>query len=135
VTGLRARPGAFGLVGANGGILSKYSAAVYSTAPAPWRRAESAALQEQVAAWPPVPQAATADGPAVIESWTVRYPRSGPPAGVVAGRLADGNARFLARADPADPDLAALLTEGQPAGHRVTARSADGVNHVTLARG
>ena len=52
----------------------------------------------------------------------------------VAGRLADGNARFLARADPADQDLAALLTEGDPAGHRVTAHSADGVNHVTLAR-
>ena len=135
VTGLRARPGAFGLVGANGGILSKYSAAVCSTAPAPWRPTESAVLQEQVAAWPPVPQAAAADGPAVIESWTVRYPRSGPPAGVVAGRLTgSGNARFLARADPADEDLAALLTSGDPAGHRITARSADGVNHVTLAR-
>ena len=78
VTGLRARPGAFGLVGANGGILSKYSAAVFSTAPAPWRPSENAALQEQVAAWPPVPQATAADGPAVIESWTVAYPRSGP---------------------------------------------------------
>ena len=72
-------------------------------------------------------------GPAVIESWTVAYPRSGPPAGVVAGRLDGSSARFLARADPADQDLAALLTEGDPAGHRVTAHSADGVNHVTLA--
>jgi acetyl-CoA C-acetyltransferase len=134
VTGLRARPGAFGLVGANGGILSKYSAAVCSTAPAPWRPPENAALQEQVAAWPPVPQATAAHGAAVIESWTVAYPRSGPPAGVVAGRLDGSSARFLARADPADQDLAALLTEGDPAGHRVTARSADGVNHVTLAR-
>jgi acetyl-CoA C-acetyltransferase len=134
VAGLRARPGAFGLVGANGGILSKYSAAVYSTTPAPWRPSESAALQEQVAAWQAVPKAGAADGPAVIESWTVRYSRNGPPAGVVAGRLQDGsNARFLARADPADTDLAALLSEGDPAGRRVTARSADGVNHVTLA--
>jgi len=135
VTGLRARPGAFGLVGANGGILSKYSAAVYSTAPAPWRPAESAALQEQVAAWPPVPQAAAADGPAVIESWTVRYGRSGPPAGVVAGRLADGGERFLARAADGDTALLELLSSGDPAGKRILARNSDGINVVTLARG
>ena len=37
VTALRARPGAFGLVGANGGALHKYSAGVYSTTPAAWQ--------------------------------------------------------------------------------------------------
>jgi acetyl-CoA C-acetyltransferase len=33
----RSRPGSFGFVGANGGIMSKYSAGVYSTAPVPWK--------------------------------------------------------------------------------------------------
>src|SRR5690606_35235600 len=37
VTLLRERPGEYGLVGANGGMLSKYSVGVYSTAPTPWR--------------------------------------------------------------------------------------------------
>jgi acetyl-CoA C-acetyltransferase len=135
VAGLRARPGAFGLVGANGGILSKYSAAVCSTAPAPWRPSASRELQQQVAAWPPVPQATAADGPAVIESWTVRYPRPGPPAGVVAGRLDGSGARFLARADDADSALLELLSSGDPAGQRILARTADGINQATLARG
>jgi acetyl-CoA C-acetyltransferase len=136
VTRLRAAPGAFGLAGANGGILSKYSAAVYSAAPAPWRPATSPALQQQVASWPPVPQATAADGPAVIESWTVRYPKSGPPAGVVAARLDGGHgARFLARAADGDTALLELLSSGDPAGQRVMARPENGINYVTLARG
>jgi acetyl-CoA C-acetyltransferase len=36
VSEMRERPGQFGLVGANGGIMSKYSAGVYSTEPAEW---------------------------------------------------------------------------------------------------
>ena len=36
VARVRARPGGFGLVGANGGIMSKYSVGVYSVTPAPW---------------------------------------------------------------------------------------------------
>ncbi len=32
----RSNPGSFGFVGANGGIMSKYSAGVYSSTPAPW---------------------------------------------------------------------------------------------------
>ena len=33
----RANPGSYGFVGANGGIMSKYSVGVYSTTPAAWR--------------------------------------------------------------------------------------------------
>ena len=36
VTQMRDKPGAFGLVGANGGVMSKYSVGVYSTEPADW---------------------------------------------------------------------------------------------------
>src|SRR5262249_39061000 len=32
----RSHPGSFGFVGANGGIMGKYSVGVYSTTPAPW---------------------------------------------------------------------------------------------------
>src|SRR5262249_61649714 len=100
-----------------------------------WGRWGTGALREESAAWRPVPQATAAHGPAVIESWTVGYPRSGPPAGVVAGRLADGGGRFLARAADGDTALLGLLSSADPAGQQILARSADGVNYVTLARG
>jgi len=41
----RQAPGSYGLVGANGGIMSKYSAGVYSTTPAAWTPDRSAELQ------------------------------------------------------------------------------------------
>ena len=37
VAEMRDKPGQFGLVGANGGIMSKYSVGIYSTEPAEWR--------------------------------------------------------------------------------------------------
>ncbi len=49
---LRERPGAFGLVGANGGFLSKYSVGIYSTKAPRWRGFDSHALQAEIDAWP-----------------------------------------------------------------------------------
>ena len=51
VRALRGAPGAFGLVAANGGYLSKYSVGIYSTKPADWRGFDSADLHEGVAAF------------------------------------------------------------------------------------
>jgi acetyl-CoA C-acetyltransferase len=75
---LRAQPGAFGLVGANGGFLSKYSAGVYSTTPAPWRPDRSAELQAELDARPAPPVAVVADGPATVETCTIVRGRGGP---------------------------------------------------------
>src|SRR5262249_55540381 len=47
----RRAPGSYGLVGANGGIMSKYSAGVYSTVPAGWTPDRSAELQEEIDGW------------------------------------------------------------------------------------
>jgi hypothetical protein len=41
---VRSQPGTFGFVGANGGIMSKYSAGVYGTAPAPWTAGHAAEM-------------------------------------------------------------------------------------------
>lgn len=41
VTEMRSAPGAFGLVGANGGVMSKYSVGVYSTTPVEWAADDS----------------------------------------------------------------------------------------------
>src|SRR5262249_4219138 len=80
-------PGSYGLVGANGGILSKYSVGVYTTTPSAWRPDRSATLQAQIDAWPAPVEARQADGWATVESYTVKHARDGQRTGIVIGRL------------------------------------------------
>ena len=131
----RTAPGTFGFVGANGGMLSKYSVGVYSTTPVAWRGDDSAALQAEVDAWPAPAQAGRADGWATIETYTVTHGRAGNRTGVVVGRLADDGRRFLARTDDGDDDgdddVLGLLSTGEPIGQRVFVRSTEGGNRVT----
>jgi acetyl-CoA C-acetyltransferase len=127
----RTAPGSFGFVGANGGMLSKYSAGVYSTAPVAWRPDDSRALQAEVDAWAAPAQADRADGWATIETYTVTHGRTGSRTGVVVGRLEDDGRRFLARADDGDDDVLGLLSTGEPIGQRVFARSTERGNRVT----
>ena len=126
---MRSTPGQFGLVGANGGILSKYSVGVYSTTPTPWKPDSSAQLQAQVADWPTQSVTENADGPATVETYTVRRD-SGRLTGIIIGRLAD-NSRFLSTTE--DEELIALLTDGDPIGSTVAVRSFDYGNRCTLA--
>ncbi|HLH81752.1 MAG TPA: acetyl-CoA acetyltransferase [Trebonia sp.] len=128
----RGAPGTFGFVGANGGIMSKYSAGVYSTAPAPWKSDNSKELQEEVDGWPAPEQAVHADGWAAIETYTVRHARDGSRTGIVIGRLEAGGRRFVAMGD--DDELLGLLTSGEPFGARVYARSFGMGNRVTTSR-
>jgi acetyl-CoA C-acetyltransferase len=121
VARMRSTPGQFGLVGANGGILSKYSVGVYSATPTPWKPDSSAQLQAQVADWPTQSVTENADGPATVETYTVRRD-SGRLTGIIIGRLAD-NSRFLSTTE--DEELIALLTDGDPIGRTVTVRSFD----------
>ncbi|HEV7579903.1 MAG TPA: acetyl-CoA acetyltransferase, partial [Mycobacterium sp.] len=129
VARMRSTPGQFGLVGANGGILSKYSVGVYSTTPTPWKPDSSAQLQAQVADWPTESVTEHADGPATVETYTVRRD-SGRLTGIIIGRLAD-NSRFLSTTE--DEELIALLTDGDPIGGTVAVRSFDYGNRCTLA--
>ncbi|GII34446.1 acetyl-CoA acetyltransferase [Planotetraspora mira] len=128
---LRSAPGSYGLVGANGGMLSKYSAGVYSTTPGEWRPDRSAALQAEIDAWPGVEQAVQADGWGTIETYTVRHRREGDRVGIVVGRLEADGRRFLARTEDSDTAMLDLLSTGEPIGHRVYVRSFDAVNRVT----
>ena len=101
---LRARPGAFGLVTANGNYVTKHSFGVYSTAAptGPWRREGPAVLQAQLDALPKVPFTEAPQGAATIETYTVMHGKSGPEFGVVFGRSAEGGRRFIANL-PDDP--------------------------------
>ncbi len=124
---LRAEPGTVGLVGANGGVLSKYAVGVYSTTPAPWRPGPD--LQPEVDSWPAVPWSKRVNGRATVETWTVLFGKDGSRTGVVVGRQ-DGR-RFLALAD--GDDLLDLLESGEPAGTEVHVRSSGRGNRVALS--
>ena len=125
----RGNPGSFGFVGANGGIMSKYSAGVYSTAPVPWQPDNSKKLQGEIDGWAAPGQARHADGWATVETYTVTHARDGKRAGIVIGRLDAGGRRFVASGD--DEELLGLLTAEEPAGTRVYARSFATGNRVT----
>ena len=126
---LRDADGAFGLVAANGGFLSKYSVGVYSTKAAGWRGFESSALQAEVDAWPAPPLAADPTG-GIVETYTIDYSGEAPT-GVVVARDADG-ARFLAMTDPQDPTLAQAMIAAEPLGARIDCRTeADGRRVLT----
>lgn len=131
VAQMRDRPGSFGLVGANGGVMSKYSAGVYSTEPADWAPDRGKALQGDIAALPKVPVTRNADGPGTIETYSVRYDWP-VTTGVIIGRLDADDSRFMALTD--DDDLVALMTGGDPLGAAIAVKSTeDGVNRATLA--
>jgi len=124
---LRDRPGARGLVTANGGILSSQSMGVWSTDPAPWRPGRDEALAAEVASWPAPPTIDTPRGPARIETFTVVHGRDGSRRGLVVGRLDEGDTRFLAAASD-DTATWRLLDADQPVGAPVV------VGHDGLVR-
>jgi len=129
---LRAAPGSYGLVGANGGILSKYSAGVYSTTPTEWPASHSAELQAEIDSSPTVEPAYQADGWGTVETYTVTH-RGEERTGIVIGRLDADGRRFIAITEDGDEETLELLTETDPLGARVYVRSFGKGNRVTTS--
>ncbi len=127
----RSAPGTFGFVGANGGMLSKYSVGVYSTSPTPWRPSGSAILQSELDAVADVPTALQADGWATIETFTIKHSRDGERTGIVIGRLDATGQRFLATTESGDELVLGLLASDQPVGQQVFVRSFGFGNRVS----
>jgi acetyl-CoA C-acetyltransferase len=127
----RSEPGSFGFVGANGGIMSKYSVGVYSTKPVEWTADRSADLQAEFDAFPAPEEAVQADGWATVETYTVTHSRAGRRTGIVIGRLEADGRRLVAKGD--DDSLLDLLTSGEPVGARVYTRSFGTGNTVTVS--
>jgi acetyl-CoA C-acetyltransferase len=121
---------AWTLVGANGGMLSKYSVGVYSRRPGPWLAGDDRALQAELDAEPGVEVVDRPEGWGTIETWTVRF-EDDPARAVVIGRLADGR-RFIANDVPGDDELLAFLQSDDAPGARVYVRAAPDGNRVTL---
>ena len=114
------------LVGANGGIMSKYACGIYSARAAPW-------TQDRVRRLPDVEPSVTIadapDGTATVESHTFMPSRNGGTYGIVA-RLEDGR-RAVAMED--GPEAVELAAQGDPIGRKVVLSSGEqGRNHLAF---
>ncbi len=130
VEGCRRDPAAWGLVGANGGMLSKYSVGVYSAERGPWLEGDDARRQAELDAPDDVPVTLHPDGWATVETWTVK---NGGTLAVVIGRTEAGE-RFVANDFAADDEVRALLLGEDGPGARVFVRALREGNRVTLTR-
>ena len=117
----RQHPGTRALVGANGGIMSKYAAGIYSTAPADW----SESRWQSLAKIKPVVEVIDApNGEGEVESFTIQPGKHGETATLVA-RM--NGARAMANST--DPATCAGLRSGLVTGRKVRLESGEnGVN-------
>lgn len=124
---MRAAPGSLGLVYGQGGYVNKHHAIVVSTTPAadPLPDRYSVQAEAEAARGPVPPLLDGYEGPATIETYTVRYDRDGAPIeGAVIARTPEGG-RVMARVMADDEDGIALLQSSE--------RSAVGVTgHVRI---
>ncbi|WP_210087105.1 enoyl-CoA hydratase/isomerase family protein [Mycobacterium sp. OAE908] len=117
---VRAQPGSYALVSANGGVLSKTSVGVYSTRPTKLKSDNSDELQREINGLDSPPHVAHPSGWATIETYTVVHGRGGQKTGIVVGRLDAGGGRFLSQVASGDDELMSLLENAeQPIGERV----------------
>lgn len=124
--GLRARPGAFGLVTANGWFLTKHAMGVYSTEPVKgaWKRESPKDYQKNIDALSSPEIVREPSGPATIETYTVVHGRDRVRMGIVIGRDANGR-RFVANT-PDDEATLLDLQGREGVGRPGVASSADG---------
>jgi acetyl-CoA C-acetyltransferase len=117
---LRERDGAYGLVTANGGYLSKHAAGIYSTKPfsGTWRRPAREPLQLRIAEMPSPAIATTPEGPATIETYSVAFANGAPRLGIVVGRLAADGRRFVSNTPEGDTGMLECLVTEEGLGRR-----------------
>jgi acetyl-CoA C-acetyltransferase len=132
VRAMRDNPGEYGLVGANGGTLSKYSVGVYSTTPRAWRPSRSAALQSDLLGRAVPAVTAVPEGSARIETYTVRHTKTGP-VGIIVGRLLADDSRFLANPTEGSDELLDLLMDAEPVGALISVQAHETGNRATLS--
>ena len=126
---LRANPGVFGLVTANGNWVTKHSYGVYSTTPfhGAWRRESPNVLQAELDALPKPPFTERPSGAATVESYTVMHGRKGPEFGVIVGRLNATGERFVANT-PGERAVLQDLQDRDSLGRPGTVQHRDGLN-------
>ena len=90
----------------------------------------SAAFNDEVAALPTVAVTEKADGPATVETYSVRYDWP-VRTGVIVGRLDADGSRFMALTE--DDDLVGLMSDGDPLGAHIVVTSTEQGNRARLA--
>ena len=115
---LRDRPGAKGLVWANGGYVTKHAFGIYSTEP-PAAAFQHASPQDEIDAMPQreLAEGADAAGTAIIEAFTVMHSRDGAPETAFAACLLPDRRRAWGRT--ADPSTVSAMTDGEWVGRSV----------------
>lgn len=121
----RAVPDSTALVGANGGIMSKYAAGVYSTRPADWQQPRWRSLAKIASAFAVKDQH---DGPAVLDSFTIQPTKTGEVATIIART---GSARLCANSSY--PAVHARLRTTLVIGSAVTITPGDGTNSFVFS--
>jgi acetyl-CoA C-acetyltransferase len=123
---LRAAPGAFGMVTANGWFLTKHAIGVYSTEPPqrPFERDDPKSCQKEIDALPRPEVAMEPSGRATIETYTVIHGREDVRMGIVIGRDSQ-NRRFVANT-PEDKALLRALQAQEGVGRPGTVVSGEG---------
>jgi len=107
--------GAFALVGANGGWMSKYATGIYSTEPADWSGNDR--FDKLPTASDAVPAATVQFERATVESYTINNAKTGSVA-VFIGRN-DAGARVCGNADLTHEATARAFESGEPFGARL----------------
>lgn len=131
---LRSDPGAFGMIGANGGLLSKHSVGIYSTTPTVWRRCDSSLLQAEIDGLPAPAFTYTPHGFGIIESYTVVHGKQGPADGIVVGRLEGSGERFVACTAEGDGETLQWMVDQDPIGQRIFVKAQGFGNRFAASR-
>jgi len=125
VEALRSRPDAIGMVSSMGWYFTKHAAGVYSARPPahPYRPYDPREDMARVEAQEGPPLLEEADGPGVVETYTIVYNREGQPEqGIVVGRMeGDSGGRFLAHTEP-HQEVFDLMAGSEFVGRRGTVR-------------
>lgn len=126
---VRARPGSYGMVTANGMYLTKHSTGLYSTEPmkGAWRREDPNRLQAELDGRPKRRVNPHPTGTGTIETYCVTYGRDAPEKAYVLGRLDESGDRFVAMSGN-DPALLNDMLTREQLGRKVTIAQRDGRN-------
>jgi acetyl-CoA C-acetyltransferase len=127
---LRNRKSGHGLVGANGGYLSKHAVGVYSaTQPrARWRQYDDHATQLALDQTKAPTVDTSPQGPAKIETYTVVFSKGQADQGYVVG-VSDAGKRFLATTDPSDKKTPHEMMTKDPLHRRIWVTHSPSGNH------
>lgn len=110
VQSVRSRPGSYGLVMANGGLVTKQAAGIFSTAKpgGQFVREDPSVIQNEIDRAPKVACNDQPHGAATIETYAVLHGKNGPEKSVLFGRLDSTGERFVANT-PTDSDTLSRL--------------------------